>query len=1232
MDWTKEELAEIERDSAVKPIENESWIMTGAQYAGKTLLGMGAGAGEFVAETAETLVDVGFQSAVGYASLFDIVAGIDPNETDYNAMAKKKDKWVDETLSFMKSDDLKNEPYYNFVKNTTDTALKFGTIYGLAKNAGLKAGASLATAAAGEGLINDPDDEMLFMEGGLRKALETYAPDQVENFNSIMDPNTDSYIARQNIRRVMNGLETGLITLGTFGLARGGGAVGGWVYNKIPPESIKQMQGLYGETLKNLRVVKEKAFGQTAATAKSPTATKTMVDGTLETKITVQDVAYDPKKTATENIKEMVKVDYDSTSRLKTEQDYLDKLSDYEKKLESLVPEIQGKITNMAKVQGISEKEALEKFEAELGVGSIVGTRDQGLKTVLRQQAQNMLMEQETAKFAMAYKRLKTMEGKPEYAQAMDDVLEQTQSTLLAFFQGEATSSAAGRVLKAKSMRAQPVKSAGESIKSTYEFFAGGKSMNSAEITENYLASMKDPEQIKAVAEGLAHSMNMKKLLDIPDDDFAAVLKFIGSDPTKIAENAQKVPGILYFAKNVTDSIGRATQANLLTATTTMTQNTFGTALFQFVKAGEKFMQVGVPNSGQTLVSATAHLNGLIKGYVYSYKGLVAAIKKTDPTIGRIDNFRQTMADIPMLDTATKRRLASIDKSEVQTMSENPLWEGAQKSVFGKVATGGWAFDVIGVQDSIAKSGSVYASMQEQYARALSQDVFGVADGLVDEKKAYKMLNDMFMQGKDGLTPQEIAAYGIPLDKARLIGGKMAEWRTAASKQAYDDAVSSVFQKPLQGSGEAARRLFQDSLGGLMKTQVPFFTTPVRILDEATKRMPLIPLGDEGMGLPLRLSTYKRIMAGGEQRAEAISEIMMGNLLSISAFQMAEMGYIAPAQEQGIKSGFVQDTFGLAPNSVLFQGKSYALAPTGPVGIAMSIGSGMFAHREMMARTQHMDQEVEQQYLDMQLHNMANLVEGIKESPFFTGAESIMDILDVAGVGGMDPRMQEKADQFVDKFVGRVFGNLVPGSSLQRQISNNQMEWRKKAQGMSEHFAAQFAPYLIEQNAVDGWGNLVEPNKGWFFRYRNVQPVDVEYEAFMEFNYHPDTPRFKYNYRTNQMVFGQSMAVPVDLAKEGVWNRWNEIRADKLKSRIRAEMGSPEMLDIIRFGRKEEASKVFDSIIADQERRAFEIILEENPRLKNVIVDGMLERKKLGQKPIGYVPKTNTVPTFSGGQ
>jgi len=266
------------------------------------------------------------------------------------------------------------------------------------------------------------------------------------------------------------------------------------------------------------------------------------------------------------------------------------------------------------------------------------------------------------------------------------------------------------------------------------------------------------------------------------------------------------------------------------------------------------------------------------------------------------------------------------------------------------------------------------------------------------------------------------------------------------------------------------------------------------------------------------------------------------------------------------------------------------------------------------------------------LHNMANLVEGIKESPFFTGAESIMDILDVAGVGGMDPRMQEKADQFVDKFVGRVFGNLVPGSSLQRQISNNQMEWRKKAQGMSEHFAAQFAPYLIEQNAVDGWGNLVEPNKGWFFRYRNVQPVDVEYEAFMEFNYHPDTPRFKYNYRTNQMVFGQSMAVPVDLAKEGVWNRWNEIRADKLKSRIRAEMGSPEMLDIIRFGRKEEASKVFDSIIADQERRAFEIILEENPRLKNVIVDGMLERKKLGQKPIGYVPKTNTVPTFSGGQ
>lgn len=1232
MDWSKEELAEIERDSSVKPIENESWLLTGAQYAGKTVLGVGAGVGNAAAESAGTLIDLGFQASVGYSALLDEAMGIDPTETDYAAMAKKKDKWVNGALSFIKSEDLENEPYYNFVKNTTDSVVKFASVYRLAGGLGAGVKTSAAVAALGEGLLNDPNDDMMFMEDGLRKGLELYAPDQVENFNTIMDPNTDSYIARQNMRRVMNGLETGLITGATFGLIKGGGAVGKSIYNKIPPESIKQMQGVYGETLKNLRLMKEKAFGQTAATTKSPTATKTMVDGTLETKITIDDVVYDPNKTATENIKEMIKVDYDSTSRLRTEQDYIDKLSDYEKKLETLVPEIQGKITNMAKAQGVSEREALDKFEQELGIGSIAGTRDQGLKTVLRQQAQNMLMEQETAKFAMSYKRLKSMEGKPEYAQAMDDVLEQTQSTLLAFFQGEATSSAAGRVLKAKSMRAQPVKAAGDGIKKTYEFFAGGKSMNSAEITENYLNSMKDPEQIKAVAEGLAHSMNMKKLMDIPDDDFAAVLKFIGSDPTKIVENAQRLPGVMYFAKNVTDFVGRTTQANLLTATTTMTQNTFGTSIFQLMKAGEKYVQAGLPNSGQTLTSATAHLNGLLKGYIYTYKGVAAAIRKTNPNTGRVDNFRQAMADIPMLDDATKRRLAAIDKSEAQTMTENPLWEGAQKSVIGKAATGGWAFDIIGIQDSIAKSGSVYASIQEQYARAVSQDIFGVADSLVDEKKAYNMLNDMFMQGKDGLTLEEIKAYGIAPEKAIKIAGRMKEWRAEASKQAYEDAVSSVFQKPLQGSGEAARRLFQDSLGGLMKTQVPFFTTPVRILDEATKRMPLIPLGDEGMGLPLRISTYKRIMAGGEQRAEAISEIMMGNLLSLSAFQMAEMGYIAPAQDQGIKSGFVQDTFGLAPNSIIFKGQSYALAPTGPIGIAMSIGSGMFAHREIMARTPHMDKEVEQQYADMQLHNMANLVEGIKESPFFTGAESAMDILDVMGIGGMDQRSQEKADQFIEKFIGRTFGSLVPASSLQRQISNNQMEWRKKAQGMSEHFAAQFAPYLIEQDAVDGWGNKIEPNKGWLFRYRNVQPVDVEYEAFMEFNYHPDTPRFKYNYRTNQMAFGEAMSVPVDLAKEGVWNRWNEIRADKLKARIRSEMNSPEMLDIIRFGRKESAGKIFDSIIADQERRAFEIILEENPRLKYVISDAMLERKKLGQKPIGYVPKTNAVPSFNGAR
>ena len=1232
MDWTKEELAEIERDSAIKPIENENWLLTGARYAGKAVLGVGAGVGNAAAETASTLVDVGFQASMGFSAVMDEAMGVDPNETDYAAMAKKKDKWVNDTLSFIKTEDKENEPFYNFVKNTTDSAVKFATVYKLAGAAGAGTKTKLAAGAVGEGLLNDPNDDMLFMEGGLRKALEIYAPDQVENFNAIMDPNTDSYIARQNMRRVMNGLETGIITGATLGAFKAAGETGKAVANNIPPEVVTKFQGMYGETLKNLRLFKEKSLGQTAAKSKTLPATKTMADGTLETKISVEDVAYDPSKTATENIKNMVKVDYDSTSRLRTEEDYVNKLADYQKKLESLVPEIQGKITSMAKVQGISEREALQKFEQELGVGSIAGTRDEGLKTVLRQQAQNMLMEQETAKFAMSYKRLKSMEGKPQYAEAMDDVLQQTQSTLLAFFQGEATSSAAGRVLKAKSLRSQPVKAAGEGIKQTYEFFMGGKSMNAAEITENYLASMKDPEQIKAVAEGLAHSMNMKKLMDIPDDDFAAMLKFIGSDPEKIAQNAQKIPGMMYFAKNAADMMGRMTQANLLTATTTMTQNTFGTALFQLMRAGEKYIQVGLPNSGQTLTSAAAHVNGLLKGYAYTYKGIAAALKKTDPNTGRIDNFRQAMADIPMLDDATKKRLAAIDKSEAQTMTENPLWEGAQKSVIGKVATGGWAFDVIGIQDSIAKSSATYASIQEQYARAISQDIFGVADSLVDEKKAYKMLNDMFLQGKDGLTLQEIRAYDIPADKAVQIGRKLADWRAEASKQAYDDAVSSVFQKPLQGSGEAARRLFQDSLGGFAKTQVPFFTTPVRILDEATKRMPLIPLGDEGMGLPLRISTYKRIMAGGEQRAEAISEIIMGNMLSLAAYNMAESGYIAPAQEKGILSGFVQDTFGLAPNSVVFQGKSYALAPTGPIGVAMSIGSGMFAHRDMMNRMQHMDESVEQQFIDMQLHNMANLVEGIKESPFFTGAENAMELLDVAGVGGMDPRMQEKADQYVEKLIGRMFGNIVPASSLQRQISNNQMEWRKKAQGMSEHFAAQFAPYLIDQYAVDGWGNRVEPNKGWMFRYRNVQPVDVEYDSFMEFNYHPQTPRFKYNYRTNAMEFGESMGVPVDLAKEGVWNRWNEIRADKLKSRIRAEMDSPEMRDIIKFGRKEEAAKVFDSVIADQERKAFEIILQENPRLKYVINDAMIERKNQRQKPIGYVQKTNVVPTFQGGR
>jgi hypothetical protein len=258
-----------------------------------------------------------------------------------------------------------------------------------------------------------------------------------------------------------------------------------------------------------------------------------------------------------------------------------------------------------------------------------------------------------------------------------------------------------------------------------------------------------------------------------------------------------------------------------------------------------------------------------------------------------------------------------------------------------------------------------------------------------------------------------------------------------------------------------------------------------------------------------------------------------------------------------------------------------------------------------------------------------NLASLITEQPYVSGIDQITELLGILDVDIDDERQKKDFGDRMTQFFGQKAGTMMPSSSLARGISNNLMQYQMKANSFSEHMLSQFAPWLLENNAYDGYGNKIEPNRGWVLRYRNIVASDLDHKLLDEISFMPKRSKFKYNYTMPSNGLQANPSATVNLGELGVWNEWNDIKASGLGAEIRGFTDTKEYSDNIKFGRIELNQKAIQSIIYTKEKRAFEALRQKYPAIDGIIAKEVTNTISNKQKGVGHITKA---PSFTGGQ
>jgi len=314
----------------------------------------------------------------------------------------------------------------------------------------------------------------------------------------------------------------------------------------------------------------------------------------------------------------------------------------------------------------------------------------------------------------------------------------------------------------------------------------------------------------------------------------------------------------------------------------------------------------------------------------------------------------------------------------------------------------------------------------------------------------------------------------------------------------------------------------------------------------------------------------------------------------------------------------VDQLFSTSPGSLVVGGESYPLASFGSLGLLLNFGAALYAYRDRMDQIAHLSDEDQDAFADAVLFNVASFMQIVKGAPYAKFVD------DLAGIFDYDP--DDPDDQTrLQEYLSGLAGNMVPYSSLQRQISQNFMEERTRAGVVWDNFYQQFAPYK-NHTAYNALSETMPTMKGVLARSREVANDELAANLFRNAMFMPRPARF-------EMIVpsvGNEPSVKVRLSGDQ-WNDYHAIVRDELDLRrsLDALSKSESFKQNALAGRYDINTADAMAILNTTRNRALKLLISrdldlqyniEQERKEALVIDNVRRT----------VPAGASVPTFMG--
>ena len=991
-------------------------------------------------------------------------------------------KTMDNTKSLMYDIQRPEDPVDDFFFSLGEAAVGFIPAFRVARAAKMGTGAAAVTAGAFEGAIASDVDDKAMSEQLFTKML-AISPEAANDFKAAMDVSQTPSAANILMRKAFAGLD--MAVLGYAGekvlpLAADKGvplakAAAKSAFEALPKEVQKKTlaaaQGM-AETLQS--VTRWKA----AKTEKS--LVNFIKDETVEgaAKVVAKtEMATDPAKSLTQNIEDSINININDSFSIDAD-NYKDLHTKLANELEPIARQIANDVVNMKDTKGavIGQGESAMGLIKSLGDDYTKFKDGERLRGIVEIMAHNIIVQRQSIDFATKLQLFKAEKISPEaFVSSFKQVLESVT-------QRDAALSAPATALRTGQEVGSVVSDVVKAIRGKERDLVEAKNIIDA------LGAKDIPtEELSRIAQDVGDSFWNAKMAGASVDEISDMF-------LKSAKAARSEKTAMQKLKKFANHVSRTYTANLLSATPTIAQNTLGAITHSLLMFSEDLVRaaghtaMGRKAGQMTFGRAVSEFAEMQRSSYMAVKITLRATYQAAMDVksgtGVFTSAGTFMDDV----TGAAKGMAPSIKSKMFAAHKEDIIppSGAPNANLDKAtrmidAVGKPVFGIIKRQDAASKMVIANKKMAGFARQAIyDDDTFGLVDMIPKERlgDAREIVRKKILDGAvftdDVFSPDDLAKMGIKNDDAAALSLRIKSAQEAASKEAFDDALEVSMQSPLSKPMEQFGEFLQEKIPA-GRILVPFFNTPINIISKTIERLPVVPLGEEGsLGLPIHPKFYMDFAAGGARREKAISKAMTGMVVASIGRDLATNGIIVPIQTTTQDRIAASEMLGLNNAGIKIGDNVYSLAFMGPLAYTLFYGANMETISNRSAQiAAASDGEIEYGFDDMFYANVFSLGQMITEAPYMKPLEDLMGLAEWIR---SDPDKSD-TNEFMTSFgnyAAQLAGNLVPYSSLQRQISKDIMEYNTLAKNPADKFFSQFWPAMSEYTAHDFWS---EPEK-----------------------------------------------------------------------------------------------------------------------------------------------------------